>query len=178
MIRTLKEIVVMDNGFVKVHNDRVEFPNKTRGNYYKVSISDRLPQYGVAGVVITEDKKIVLMENFKYAHQVYGIETVKGFGMHGKTPKEAFETEMKEEVGYLSNEVSQILKIRQGNEDFWVYVFVAKSAVFDEPDQEGTESIKNIREYSFDEVQSMILEGKITDPVTLTVCQYALLHHK
>lgn len=176
MIRTLKEIVVMDNGFVKVHNDRVEFPDNSKGNYYKISISDRLPQYGVAGVVITADDKIVLMENFKYAHQEYGIETVKGFGMHNKTPKEAFEIEMKEEVGYLSDDVSEIIKVRQGNEDFWVYLFVAKNAVFDKPEHESTESIKNIKEYTFDEIQEMIVSGLITDPMSLTVLQYALLN--
>lgn len=178
MIKTLEEIVVMDNGFVKVYNDRVEFPNKTEGNYYKISISDRLPQYGVSGVVITSDNKIVLLENFRYAHQEYGIETVKGYGMHNKTPKEAFEIEMKEEIGYLSDDVSEIIKVRQGNEDFWVYLFVAKEAVFDKRDQDPTESIENIKEHTFDEVQEMIVSGLITDPLSLTALQYALLNYR
>lgn len=176
MIKTLKEIVVMDNGFLKVHNDRVEFPNKTQGNYYKLTVSDGLPKYGVAGVVITDDNKIVLMENFQYAHQAYGTETVKGFGMHGKTPKEAFEIEMKEEVGYLSDDISEILSIREGSQDFWIYAFVAKNARFDKPEHEGTESIRNIQAYTFDEIQEMILSGKITDSMSLTVLQYALIN--
>ena len=176
MIKKLEEIVVMDNGFVKVHNDRVEFPNKSQGYYYKMSISDNLPQYGVSGVVITEDRKIVLMENFRYAHQQYNIETVKGFGMHGKTPKEAFEIEMLEEVGYVSEDVTEVMKVREGSQDFWVHAFVAKNAKYDQPHHEGTEAIKNIREYTFEEIQAMIHSGQVTDSMSLAVLQYALIN--
>lgn len=176
MIHTLKEIVVMDNGFVKVHNDRVEFSDKSRGNYFKLSISDGLPNYGVAGVVITDDNKLVLMDNFRYAHQAYNTETVKGFGMTGKTPKEAFEIEMLEEVGCVSDDITETLTIREGSHTYWIHCFVAKQARFTESSaQDVTEDIKNIRTVTFDQAREMIASGEMTDTMTLALVQNALL---
>ncbi len=176
MIKTLKEIIVMDNGFVKVHNDKVEFPDKNHGFYYKVSLSEKFPNYCVCGLVITENNNIVLMDNFRYAHSDYATETVKGLGMVNKTPFETFNIEMLEEIGYRSNDVQEVLRLRGDSHDYFIHCFIARNSMnVSDTFHESTEVIKNIKEVSLRDAQDMIKNGLITDPLTITLIQYAII---
>lgn len=170
MIKTIKDITVLDNGFLKVNNDLVEFPNKQKGNYFKMSTSDKLPNYCVAGLVITTDNKIILMDNYRYAHRDYNIETVKGLGMSGKTPLETFKIELKEEIGGSYEEIEEQNFIQGDSQDFPIYVFHATGVKQEyETEHEETEFIQEIHAYTEDEVKTMIKEGIITDVVTLSI---------
>lgn len=176
MIKTLEEIIVMDNGFVKVHNDKVEFPDQSNGFYYKISISNRFPNYGVCGLVITQDNQIILMDNYRYAHADYATETVKGFGMAKKSPFETFKVEMLEEVGYQSSDIQEVFKLRGDSHDYFVHCFIARNSInIGDTFHENTEVIKNIKEVTLRDAQEMIKSGVITDPLTITLIQHAII---
>lgn len=176
MIKTLEEHVVMDNGFVKVHNDKVLFPDQSTGFFYKIAISDRLPQYGVSGIVVTEDNQIVLLDNFRYAHQSYNTETVKGFGMPGISPLDAFRVEMLEETGCKSDDVVEVMKFRDGGHTYFIHGFIARNARFvADASPESTEDIRNVRTVSIEQAKDMVFQGEITDSTTLIVLQRYLL---
>jgi ADP-ribose pyrophosphatase len=177
MIKTIKENIVMDNGFVKVYNNTVEFPDNTIGSYYKTTLSDKLPNYGVAGIAITRDNKIILMDNYRYAHSDFSIETVKGFGMHNKTALETFKIEMLEEIGFESNDVEEVLKLRESNSDYFAHCFVAKNCTsIGKTAHEDTEIIENIKEVDFKEAIRMIKNGNITDPLTIVLIQHVVIN--
>lgn len=176
MIKTLEEHVVLDNGFVKIYNDKVLFPDQSTGYYYKTALSDRLPQYGVAGVVVTEDNEIILLDNFRYAHQSFATEIVKGMGMVGLTPLETFIKEMQEETGYTTDDVSEVVQFRGDSHEFYVHGFIAKGAKpSGEVSLDATEVIDNIRTVSIEQAREMIENGEITDSATLLMLQQYLL---
>ena len=176
MIKTLKENIVMDNNFVKINNDTVEFPDKSTGFYYKISLSDRFPNYGVAGLVVTAKNEVILMDNYRYAHKEYAKETIKGFGIIDKTPIETFQVEMIEEIGFSSKNIQETFKLRGDNHDFFVHCFIAKNSIkTNKTSHENSEVIKSINKFTLKEALYLIDSGGITDPLTIVLIQNFIL---
>lgn len=167
MIKRIKEVLVMDNGFFKVYNDKVLFNGKTEGEYFRQSLSDKYPNFGVIAICEYEDK-IILLENFRYAHQKFQIETVKGMGMKGKTPRETILIEVNEEIGGIVESIDDLGLIMTDISDTDIFLFKIKLSGFTETKHEETEVIQNIALYSEDEVNELIKSGKIEDSGTLS----------
>lgn len=141
MIERLEEVLVMDNGYVRVYNDRVLFNGKKEGNYFRLSFTGA--NYGVC-VICEHDDKIVLLENYRYALQSFMIETVKGMGMNSKTPMETISIEIEEEIGGVIESIEDIGLIKNDLMDAPIHCFVAKIKEFKNVNHEDTECIKNI----------------------------------
>lgn len=167
MIKRIKEQLIMDNGFVRVYNDKVLFNGKTEGFYFRQSLSERLPNYGVIAICEYDDK-IILLDNFRYAHQKNQMETVKGMGMADKTAEETIAIEVSEEIGGIIESIESLGTMTADMSDTELYCFYVKLSGFGDTKHEETESISNIALYSIEEVKSFIFENKIEDMVTLS----------
>lgn len=177
MIKKIKEVLVLDNGFLRVFNDEVEFESGVRGHYFRQSLSERLPNYGV--ITICEyNGKIILLENFRYAHQKYQIETIKGMGMNNKTPIETATIEIEEEIGGILDTIEPMGEIKADLSDTDLFLFVAKIKDFKSVKHEDTESIKNIKQYSIEDIYQLIKENKIEDTVTLAALMQYIICYK
>lgn len=172
MIERIEEVLVLDNGFVKVYNDRVLFNGKTEGNYFRLSFNGA--NYGVC-VICEFQGKILLLENYRYALQSFMTETVKGMGMKDKTPLETISIEIEEEVGGVIESIKDIGVIKNDLMDAPIHCFVAKIKEFKEVNHEETECIENIQLRSIDEVKEMIINDDIQDVVTLSLLAKYLL---
>ncbi len=166
MIERLEEVLVMDNGYVRVYNDRVLFNGKTEGNYFRLSFTSA--NYGVC-VICEYDDKIVLLENYRYALQSFMTETVKGMGMNDKTPLETISIEIEEEIGGVIEKIDELGLIKNDLMDAPIYCFVAKIKEFKEVKHEDTECIESINLKTLEEVKSLVLNDKIQDTVTLSL---------
>ncbi len=166
MIKRIKEKLVMDNGFVKVFNDDVLFNGKIKGQYFRQSLSSRFPNYGVIGICEYEGK-IVLLENFRYAHQKFQMETVKGMGMNDKTPMETMKIEVNEEIGGIIDKIELLGNVTGDMSDTELFCFKISIKGFEHLKHEDTEVIKNINLYSIEEVEQMISNNTIEDMVTI-----------
>lgn len=174
MIKRVEDNLVLDNGFVRIYNDKVLFNGGKEGFYFRESASINNPNYGVAIICEIKDN-IILFENYRYAHQEFLIETVKGMGMKNKKPIEAAIIEIEEEVGGTIQEIIQIGKIKNDKCDTPIYCFHAKITELKETSHEDTEFIKNIKAYSKDDVKKMISNFEIEDTVTLSLLAKVLI---
>lgn len=168
MITRLEEKLVLDNGFIRVFNDKVSFNGESEGYYFRYSLAERFPNYGVAIICEFEDK-IYLQEIFRYAPQEFFIETVKGMGMNGKTPAETAAVEVREETGGIIESIEEMGAIKGDLSDFPVYCFLAKIKSFGETEHEDSEFIQNLKGYTMEEVKQMVLEDKMQDTATMAI---------
>ncbi len=168
MIKKTKEVLVLDNGFVRVYNDEVLFNGKAKGNYIKFSLSERFPNYGVA-IICEHEGKFALMDNFRYAHQAFSTEIVKGMGMKDKTPIETALIEVREEIGGIVDKIEELGQVRGDMTDIIVHCFHVKIKGLKEVKHEETEVIENIRFVELKEVKQLIRKNKIQDDVTLAL---------
>lgn len=166
MIERLKEVLVLDNGFIKTYNDRVLFNGKTEGDYFRLSFSSA--NYGVCAICEYEGK-IILLENYRYPHQSFAVETIKGMGMNNKTPLETISREIEEEVGGIIDNIEDLGIIMNDISDAPIHCFVAKIKSFKEVNHEETECIRNIDFKTIEEVKDMVKEDIIKDSVTLSL---------
>lgn len=168
MIKRLKENLILDNGFIRVYNDRVSFDGKAEGDYFRYSLSEKFPNHGVA-IICEFENKIYLQEVYRYAPQEYFIETVKGMGMKDKTPLETAEIEVREEMGGILESIKELGVFKGDLSDFPVYCFLAKIKSFKDTEHESTEIIQNLKGYTREEVKELIREDKIQDTATMSI---------
>tara|TARA_Y100001960_G_scaffold333891_1_gene441981 strand:- start:14880 stop:15401 length:522 start_codon:yes stop_codon:yes gene_type:complete len=168
MIKKIKENVVMDNGFVRVYNDHVEFNGGIEGQYFRMSLSERLPNYGVA-IICEYNGKFIIMDNYRYAHNGFLIEIVKGMGMNDKTPEETARIEVEEEIGGRLENLISLGEVKGDLSDTIVHCFHAKISSFIDTNHEETETIENIRLVSIEEIKKLIRNNEIQDTVTLSL---------
>ena len=168
MIKKIEEILVIDNGFIKVFNDRVSFGDSVEGNYIKISNSSNFPNFGITVICLYKDK-IYLQDSYRYAHQSYSLETVKGFGMNDHTPIETAEIEISEEIGGKIKSITSLGCIKNDISDTNIFCFAAEISSFSETNHEETEFIKNIKGYTLEEVKSMVKNNIIKDALTLAI---------
>ena len=168
MINKLEENLILDNGFVRVFNDKVSFDGKSEGYYFRYSLAERFPNYGVAIICEYEDK-VYLQEIFRYAPQEFFLETVKGMGMNNKTPLETAEIEVREETGGIIESIQEMGAIKGDLSDFPVHCFYAKIKNFGDMEHEESEFIQNLKGYTLEEIKKLVLEDKMQDTATMAV---------
>lgn len=168
MIKRLKEILVMDNGFVRFYNDKVLFGDGSEGDYARMSFSSKGKPFGIS-VVCEFEGGIVLQDSYRYAPQETMVEIVKGMGMDGKTALETARIEIKEEIGGEIESIESLGIIQPDMADFKIHCFVAKIKELGATQHEKTESISNIRVKSIDEVFDMVVKDEIKDELTLGI---------
>ncbi len=142
------------------------------GKYFRMSLSERLPDFGVHVIAVYKDK-IVMFENYRYAIEDYSFEIVKGMGMNGKTPAETAEIEVLEEVGGVIKEIDGKKQIkdlgffRHDMASTKIHCFYVELEKFIDTRHEDSEFISNIKLYSKDEIKEFINNGTINDMSTI-----------
>ena len=91
-----------------------------------------------------------------------------GGGPADQTSLESAQRELKEETGLLANEWTEILKIHTSNSvtDEVGYVYMARDLTQGETEFDDTEDLK-IRHLPFKEAYEMVLNGQITDAISI-----------
>jgi ADP-ribose pyrophosphatase len=134
---------------------------------------------------ITDDGKIVLMQQYRYAADEYLWElsagTLEGKEENGRmipteTPEECARRELMEETGYEAREWEEVCECyaMPGISDELIHVFFARGLTQREQALDEGEVIAEIRAFSRDELRVMIARGEIRDAKTLVGLFYAL----
>lgn len=121
MIRTVEQRLVYENGYVRVFDDRVVFPDGHEGTYYH---SRWKAPYGV-GVVPVADKQILLVRSFRYSEGAYSLEIPRGFGAAARTPREQALIELREETGLEAAALEELFSL---GDDYRTHVYIAQIA--------------------------------------------------
>ena len=141
--------------WIKVYTDKIELPDGNQMDYNYVVKED-----AVAILALTDDKKVVMVEQFRVPSRRILLELPAGFIEPGELPEEAALRELKEESGY---EASGIIPLGSfipttGMLRFNMYCFFASGLTKGEDNQDKTEFL-DLKLVSLEELHEMVLDG-------------------
>ena len=99
MIKINSKVIDYDAKWLKVIKKNIEINSKT-GDYYSVELFDY-----ITCITFTEDKKFVLVKQYRHAIESYSLEFPSGLLDTKETPEECAIKEVREETGLKVNKI-------------------------------------------------------------------------
>lgn len=167
--------IVLDDPYLIIIRDLVEFPDGTRRGYLR--LINRAYLQGNQGVAILPrlNNNFILLHQFRHATRSWNFEIPRGFGEIGLTSEQNARKEIDEEIG------AEIIKIQDlglyhnntGLEAGEIKLFLAdiKSVNY----LEINEGISDIKSVTLEELEGMIASNIITDGFTIAAWSRAKL---
>jgi 8-oxo-dGTP pyrophosphatase MutT (NUDIX family) len=166
IITTTKEVVLLDNEFVRVHNDEVQFPSGKLGRYFRYQW--KCP-YGVAILPIKKEK-VCLIRSYSYQFQQEILEIPHGFGTFGGEPIGDARRETFEELGIKDCKLEHYKHFKL-EQDIYVFAALLDDEVSLSIDhQESTEAISGFEWIEWNKISLSVLnEIGVRDTISLAV---------
>lgn len=165
---------VYSNNWMKVREDRVEFPNGDEGIFGVVEKPDF-----VAIVPVDGDKRIHLVQQYRYAIGQRSWEIPMGAweDQPDAPPETVALGELKEETGFTPGKITQIGHIFQapGYSSQGCHVFLATDLKAGTTEREASESDMITAGFSVAQLRAMIAKGEIKDATTIAAFGYLML---
>jgi len=162
--RTVKTEPIFDGRVIKVRVDEVVLPN---GEMSKREIVNH--PGAVAIIAITDEGKIVLVEQYRKALERSIIEIPAGKLEPGEEPMMTARRELEEETGYGAQSFTflQAFATSPGFADEVIHLFIAKDLykIDNKADLDEDEFVE-LLEVSLEEAQQMIVDERIYDAKT------------
>jgi ADP-ribose pyrophosphatase len=161
-------------GFFRLRKDRCELPDgRVMPNYYTLEFPD-----WVNVVPVTEDGKIVLVEQFRHSLGESGLEIPGGStdAADGGDPKRAALRELREETGYVPDEIRLVGKHapNPAMQNNFMHTYIAYGCrKLQEPEPDAFEDLRTVV-LSIPEVISHIISGKIRHSIVMASILIAL----
>lgn len=171
--KTIKTEKIFDGRIVKLRVDEVELPNG------KTSTRELIKHPGaVALIAVTDEKKIVLVEQYRKPMEKALVEIPAGKLDAGEDPKDCAIREMEEETGYECEVIEPLISLytSPGFADEIVHMFVAKGLKKKENARGLDEDeFVDILEVTLEEALELIRDERIQDAKTAYAIQYLQL---
>ncbi|MBP7808796.1 MAG: NUDIX hydrolase [Bacteroidia bacterium] len=155
---------VYESPWIKVTKHDVLNPAGTPATYSTVHFK------GLAIGVLALDSELNtwLVGQWRYPVNEYSWEIPEGGGALDVEPVESAKRELKEETGIVAKNYKEIMRMHLSNSatDELAIVYVATNLTFEESEPEESE-ILQIKKLPFDEAYKWVMEGKITDAITV-----------
>jgi 8-oxo-dGTP pyrophosphatase MutT (NUDIX family) len=158
--KTLKTTEVYDNSWIHIDEHNVINPSGNPGIYGTIHFKNL-----ACGIIpLDDDDTTWIVGQYRYALNRYSWEIPMGGVAVGTDPLTGAQRELKEETGLTAAQWKKILDVDLSNSvtDETGVVFVAEGLTRGEPEFEETEQIE-IRELPFDDLVQMVIDGQITD---------------
>lgn len=161
---TKKTTNIYQNPWIKVEEHEVVNPAGKDGIYGTVHFKNK----ALAIIPIDEEGNTWLVGQFRYPLNLYSWELPMGGGLIGGDVLESAKRELREETGLTAKKWTQIMKIHTSNSvtDEEGIVYLAENLTQGETEFEETE-ILLIRKLPFSEVLEMVMNGSITDGISI-----------
>jgi len=171
---TVSSKIVHQNPWYKIQKDDVVLPNGNSGEYFIVKNNTTSSSF----IVPVQNGKIIFIKQYRYVFDAWFLELPGGAVEIGETSKITAMKELREEVGYISNDIKEIGNFIpfSGIMDEMSYVFVAKELEFVGQKLEVSESGAEIIEIDIVMAYEMIENGEINDGQTITSLILAKKH--
>lgn len=142
--------------------DKVELPDGS------VATRECVRHHGGAAVLYVVGGRVLLVKQFRYAYGKEIYEIPAGKLEEGEDPKQAAQRELKEETGYVANEIIPFLKIypTPGYTDEIIRVYLAKNCYLNSQKLDEGEFL-NVSLVKIEDVLEMIESGEICDAKTV-----------
>ncbi len=160
---TIKSKLEFNGAFINLKKDQVQLSNGEK-HYREVVIHPG----GVAVVAITDEDKIILVRQWRYAVNDELIELPAGKLEENEDPFVAIKRELQEETGFIAKNWYSLgfIYTAPGFCNERLYLYKATDLTFIGTNFDEGEVIQTL-EFSFEEVDELIKEGKILDAKTL-----------
>lgn len=155
---TIKETEkVFDNDFFKVYEDKVVRPDGKGDKYATIHFIS-----GISVLPIDDGEFVYLTKQFRYVAGRETLEVVAG-GIEDEKPLDAAKREIKEELGIVAEELTEIGEIQLDHSIIKAQstLFIARGLAFGETDRDDTEEME-IMKISLSEAVEKVLSGEIT----------------
>ena len=167
--------VVLNDPYIVVIRDLVEFPGGHVGGYFRVI--NRADLNGGQGIVVLCEKKgkYLLLHHYRHPVRSWGYEVPRGFGQPRVAAEEQAKIEVREEIG---GEIDELIDLgvyhnNTGLDANKVKLFYAKLISIGQPAKE--EGIDSFLWVSLLKLEEMIADARITDGFTIAAYARAKL---
>lgn len=161
---TKKTTDIYQNPWIKVEEHEIVNPAGKDGIYGTVHFKNK----ALAIIPMDEEGNIWLVGQYRYPLNLYSWELPMGGGPIDGDILESAKRELREETGLTAKKWTQIMKIHTSNSvtDEEGIVYLAENLTEGETEFEETE-ILQIRKLPFSEVLEMVMNGSITDGISI-----------
>jgi 8-oxo-dGTP pyrophosphatase MutT (NUDIX family) len=161
---TKKSTDIYQNPWIKVEEHEIVNPAGKDGIYGTVHFKNK----ALAIIPFDEKGNTWLVGQFRYPLNLYSWELPMGGGPIGGDVLESAKRELREETGLMAEKWTEIMKIHTSNSvtDEEGIVYLAENLTQGETEFEETE-ILLIRKLPFSEVLEMVMNGSITDGISI-----------
>jgi len=162
--KTIRKKFIYQNPWIKVEEHDVINPSGNEGIYGQVSFKNK-----ALGIIpIDEEGYTWLVGQYRYTLDEYSWEIPMGGGPIGLDLLESAQRELREETGLSAGKWERIMRIHTSNSvtDEEGFVFLARELTHGETEFEDTEQL-NIKRLPFSEALEMVMEGEITDAISV-----------
>jgi 8-oxo-dGTP pyrophosphatase MutT (NUDIX family) len=162
--QTLSSEHIYENPWMSLREDQVINPNGGRGIYGVVSFKN----LAIGVVPIDAEGNTYLVGQYRYPLNEYSWEIPEGGGPHGIDALESAKRELKEETGFTAANWTNIGRVHTSNSvtSEEGYIFLAQDLTPGETEPEETEDLV-IKKVPFSEAVRMVMEGEITDSISI-----------
>ncbi|MEM1396786.1 MAG: NUDIX hydrolase [Pseudomonadota bacterium] len=154
------------NPWIDVIHHEVVNPDGSPGKYGVV----RFKNYAIGVLAIDSDGTILLVGQHRFPFDAYSWELPEGGGAKVEDPLVSAKRELVEETGYSAEQWRELIRFDVSNSvtDEQAICFIAWDLIQGAPQPEPTECF-DYKRVSFDELHAMVLDGRITDSLTVVM---------
>jgi len=154
---------VYEGRIVNLRVDGVLLPS---GRKTLREVVEHAPAVGI--LAVTEDERILLVRQYRYAVGECLVEVPAGIVEAGETPEATAKRELMEETGYKPGKLVEICRVypSPGFSNEIIILFLATELVEESLEQDDDENIEAAL-FTKEEIMEMVEEGKIRDGKTL-----------
>lgn len=168
--KTIKTEQIFNGKVISLQVDDVELPNG------KNSKREIVKHPGAVAVIpLTDDNKIVMVEQFRKPLEKAIVEIPAGKLEKGEDPELCAKRELEEETGYVCGEIEKLVSFytSPGFADEILHIYAArKLRKIENPAIPDEDEFVDVIELTLEEAQAYIKEQKIHDAKTVYAVQY------
>ena len=170
--KTIRSEMLYEGRVLNLRNDTVE---AVGGKVAEREIIEH--SGGVTIAAITDDKKMVMVKQFRKAAEKVVLEAPAGKRESGEAPLETALRELREETGYIASDIKPLTRFYStvGYSEEVIYIYLCTGLTPGETDFDDSEAI-DIVEYDLDELYDMAANGGIEDAKTIIAIFMAKIH--
>jgi 8-oxo-dGTP pyrophosphatase MutT (NUDIX family) len=163
--KTLSTDKVHESPWISVTKHEVLNPSGNPGTYSVVHFKN----LAIGIIPLDKNYNTWLVGQYRFPIDQYTWEIPEGGGLIGVEPVESAKRELKEETGIIAGKWTKIQEMHLSNSasDEFCILYLAQNLEFTKAEPEDTELLE-IRKVPFEALYQMVLNGEITDSLTVT----------